>query len=127
MTETPQPLRKSFIPAVVALYMLVLAIISGGLAVLSFTGVTAVGVPVAVGLAVLAAALLVDAVGLFMRQRWAYFLTIALNAIYIVVAVLGMFDGGLGTQGILSIVINAVIIAVFFRDAETRAAFGRAG
>lgn len=126
MTETIQPSRKTLLPTVVALYLLVTAFFSGALAILAFTGVTAINTVLAVGLLVLAVALLVDAAGLFMRQRWAYLLTVVLAAIYLVMAVVSVFSTGLDVSRIILIVVNVAIIVIFFRDAETKAEFGRA-
>lgn len=126
MSGTTLPSRKSFVPAVVGFYMFVVAFFSGALAILAFVGATALNTVVAAGLVALAVALLVDAVGLFMRLRWAYLLTVVLAALFVVMSIASTFSGGLDVSRILLILVNVGIIVVFVRDGETRAEFGRA-
>ncbi|RMG82079.1 MAG: hypothetical protein D6712_15250 [Chloroflexi bacterium] len=62
-----------------------------------------------------------------MRKPWAYMGTIYVCAALIITWLLSaLFGGGIGIVQIIFLVINAIIIFLFWSDKGTKQAFGRA-
>ena len=75
---------------------------------------------------VLGIALLVAAVGLFMKKPWAYMLTIILNAVYVGFTILSaLVFGGFNIVSGVFIMLSIIIIIIFMADNGTKAAYGK--
>ena len=96
----------------------------------ALSAASAVGGPILtlLGIAglVVAIALLVDAVGLFQTKPWSWMLTIVLFGILIVIQVLTWLTGGFGIVGLIWVVISAVIIYLFYTNADVKRTLGKA-
>jgi hypothetical protein len=77
-------------------------------------------------LLVIAIALLVDAVGLFQTKPWSWMLTVVLYGIYVVLTVVSWItSGSFNVLGLVFVVIAALIIFLFWTNADVKRTLGK--
>lgn len=75
---------------------------------------------------ILSIAMLVVAIGVFMKKPWAYQGTLGVNGLYIALVVLGIIaGGGLNIVSVVLAIISGVIIYLFMTHGDTKAVFGK--
>ena len=75
---------------------------------------------------VVAVAALVMAIGIFMKKPWSYMGTIVVNGVYIVLGIVGILTSGLNPMTLVLMIISAVIIYLFYSNAEVKQVLGQA-
>ncbi|MDX2076944.1 MAG: hypothetical protein SFZ02_10965 [bacterium] len=147
----PPPQRNTTIAVLAAVYMIILFLLSSCAGIISLLGgsllgglnsaVTQLGatssdtrvIADATGIAniygilgiIAGIALLTAAVGIFMKAKWAYMLTIVMNGFYFALQVLGLISGAASILNLLFALLSLLIVFLFLTSKDVKMTFGQ--